>query len=294
MPASKSTYIGRIAPTPTGHLHLGHGRTFWVAWARARKAGGRLVYREEDLDPDRCQTRFAEAAREDLRWLGLDWDHGPDSPGGGDTIQSQRHAEGIYLAAWQRLQRARHIYPCHRSRREIASVARPADHPDQPDEEPVFPVPWRLPPEAVPAAEAPGAVNWRFRVPDGEVISFYDGGLGPQSFVAGEDFGDFVIWRKNGFPSYELAVVVDDAAMEISEVVRGEDLIKSTARQILLYRALGLQVPRFFHCPLVRDAAGRRLAKRARDQGLCQLRAQGITPESLRRSFAAQLPHICD
>jgi glutamyl-tRNA synthetase len=124
-------------------------------------------------------------------------------------------------------------------------------------------------------------ISWRFRVPDGDPIAFVDGYYGPQEFVAGRDFGDFVVWRHDESPSYQLAVVVDDATMRISEVVRGADLLRSTARQLLLYRALGLTAPRFFHCPLVTDASGQRLAKRHDALSLRTLRTQGVRPEDL-------------
>ena len=127
--------------------------------------------------------------------------------------------------------------------------------------------------------------NWRFRVPDGEVIAFEDGGFGPQRFVAGRDFGDFVVWRSIGMPSYQLAVVVDDAAMQITEVVRGADLLLSTARQILLYRALGLTSPAYYHCPLVTDDQGQRLAKRHDALSLQKLRLDGTSPELLRSTW---------
>jgi len=128
-------------------------------------------------------------------------------------------------------------------------------------------------------------INWRFRVPDGEPISFGDGSYGPQEFIAGRGFGDFIVWRHDGLPSYQLAVVVDDAAMQITEVVRGQDLLKSTARQILVYRALGLTRPNFYHCPLVTDESGQRLAKRSDSLSLRALRAKGIEPEILRKSW---------
>ena len=128
--------------------------------------------------------------------------------------------------------------------------------------------------------------NWRFRVADGEVVSFMDGRRGPQQFVAGKDFGDFVVWRHDGIPSYQLAVVVDDAAMRITEVVRGEDLLKSTARQLLLYRALKLTPPQFYHCPLVTDLSGARLAKRHDPLSLQALRAKGAQPQALRQGWA--------
>ena len=290
MAKHKPTYRGRIAPTPTGFLHLGHGRTFWVAWKRARLREGQILYREEDLDPQRCRPEFARAAREDLRWLGLDWDAGPENSEIGEEYrQSFRHTGKIYLKAWQRLKEKGLIYPCSRSRREIAEAAQNCrEDADSPDEEPLFPGEWRPAPGTGKGAETPGPTNWRFRVPQGSDVSFQDSHLGPTQYRAGEDFGDFLVWRKDGYPAYELAVVVDDAAMGITEVVRGADLLKSTGRQLLLYEALSLQAPAFFHCPLVRDDAGRRLAKRSKDMGLRHLRERGVDPADLRKKFSKE------
>lgn len=265
-------YRGRIAPTPTGRLHLGHAATFWQAFRRAREAGGTLIWRTEDLDPLRCRGEFAEAAMADLRWLGIDWQEGPDRGGSrGPYVQSARREH--YLAAWRQLRDGGWIYPCARSRREVSSVAL-APH----DEEPVFPVAWRDGSGPAAAWERPRGINWRFRVPDNVEIPFRDGRQGAVTRRALRDFGDFLVWNRDDIPAYELAVVVDDLAMEITEVVRGEDLLTSTARQILLYRALGRPAPAFFHCPLVRDAEGRRLAKRDAALSLHALRAQGRTP----------------
>lgn len=258
-------YTGRIAPTPTGYLHLGHALTFSTAYQRACDAGGRLLFRMEDLDPQRCSDEFARAAMEDLRWLGLAWSGEP-------VFQSRRRH--LYLEAWRRLKEAGLIYPCHRSRREIASLA---PH----EEEPVFPVEWRSSPEEARSFQEPGGVNWRFRVPDAESISFLDQNAGPVEKNTLRDFGDFLVWNRDDIPAYELAVVVDDIAMGITEVVRGADLLTSTARQILLYRAFGATPPAWFHCPLVRDAEGRRLAKRTGGLSLRDLRAQGLTAEQV-------------
>ena len=255
-------YLGRIAPTPTGFLHLGHALTFSVAHQRARAAGGRLLFRMEDLDPHRCSEEFALAAMDDLRWMGLEWS--------GEPIFQSRRLH-IYLQAWQRLKEVGLIYPCRRSRREISSLA---PH----EEEPVFPVEWRSSPEEAASFQEPGGVNWRFRVPDSESISFLDQNAGAIEKNTLRDFGDFLVWNRDDIPAYELAVVVDDIAMGITEVVRGADLLTSTARQILLYRALGATPPAWFHCPLVCDAEGRRLAKRTGGLALRDLRAQGLTP----------------
>lgn len=272
-------YRGRLAPSPTGFLHLGHARTFWMAQARAR--GGILVLRSEDLDRARCRAEFATAMIEDLRWFGFEWQEGPDVGGGyGPYQQSQRMAH--YEAAFSQLCAGGFIYPCRCTRRD---VLRALQAPHQGEEEPIYPGTCRSqrhPPSAIHNSPLPS--NWRFRVPDGETIVFVDGHYGPWQLVAGKDFGDFVIWRHDGMPSYQLAVVVDDAAMGITEVVRGEDLLLSTARQLLLYRALAWLPPRFYHCPLVTDERGVRLAKRHDALSLRRLRAQGSVPESLRSS----------
>jgi glutamyl-tRNA synthetase len=273
-------YRGRIAPSPTGLLHLGHGATFWTAYQRAVARSGALVLRIEDLDPQRSKPEFAVAAVEDLQWLGIHWQEGPDVGGPyAPYIQSQRHS--FYVAALRMLISAGRVYPCRCTRKDLARMAQ-APH----DDEPLYPGTCR--PDAGgdvhPATEssAPTNINWRFRVPDGEAVEFHDGKYGRQRFVAGADFGDFLIWRKDGVPAYQLAVAVDDAAMGITEVVRGADLLKSTARQILVCRGLSLPEPLWFHCPLITDADGQRLAKRHDARSLRALRALGKTPEEMR------------
>jgi glutamyl/glutaminyl-tRNA synthetase len=285
-------YRGRLAPSPTGWLHLGHARTFWTAQERARRFGGRLVLRIEDLDAPRCRAHFATGIIEDLCWFGIEWEEGPDRGGPfGPYNQSERGAH--YLAAIRKLASGGFIYPCTCSRRDVLAASRA---PQGGEDEPLYSGRCRPGAGAVPAgADWPSLasgdtvgrarVNWRFRVPDGESVSFVDGHFGPQRFVAGVDFGDFVLWRHDGLPAYQLVVVVDDAAMRITEVVRGADLLKSTARQILLYRALGLKPPAFHHCPLVTDENGNRLAKRHDALSLRQLRAVGRTPAELRAAW---------
>jgi glutamyl/glutaminyl-tRNA synthetase len=273
-----SIYRGRIAPSPTGFLHLGHARTFWTARLRARAAGGRLILRNEDLDRSRCRAEFVEGMMEDLRWFGFEWQEGPDKGGErGPYQQSERMA--IYAAVWERLREGGFIYPCRCSRKELRQALR-APH----EEEPVYPGTCR-PRERGISPVARAGVNWRFRIPDGEPVSFRDGNCGEQCFLAGKDFGDFLVWRMDDVPSYQLAVVADDAAMGITEVVRGMDLLVSTARQILLYRALGLEIPKFYHCALVVDAAGNRLAKRNAAYTLRNLRMDGATPADLRAGW---------
>jgi glutamyl/glutaminyl-tRNA synthetase len=302
-----SDYRGRLAPSPTGYLHVGHARTFFTAYQRARDAGGTLILRMEDLDPDRSRNMYAEAAIEDLRWLGIRWHEGPDRGGpNGPYVQSRRR--GIYLDAWRRLMHDGHIYPCRCSRKDLqAALSAPhessghtaavqrSDKLEPLDDEPIYPGTCRaqfgyapqLPGPTGVDMEMPDGLNWRFRVRDGEAIEFDDLNLGPQRYVAGEDFGDFVVWRRDGVPSYQLACVVDDASMGITEVVRGADLLKSTARQIVLNRALGLPDPQWYHCRLVVDHNGRRLAKRHDALSLRSLRQRGLTPMNI---LSAELP----
>ena len=270
-------YRGRIAPSPTGYLHLGHAATFWTAFQRAREYAGTLVFRNEDLDPQRCRAEFARAMFEDLRWYGIEWQEGPDVGGPyGPYAQSERRE--LYIEAWRSLLGGGWIYPCDCSRKDLAQAAT-APHDDR--DEPVYPGICRNRQTMV-EAPAASAANWRFRVPDGEAVEFDDRRMGRQRFVAGRDFGDFLVWRRDDVPAYQLAVVVDDAAMRITEVVRGADLLRSTARQILLQRALGLATPEYFHCPLLTDDSGTRLAKRHDALSLRTLRQQGLAPEQVR------------
>lgn len=275
-----AAYRGRVAPSPTGLLHLGHARTFWIAQRRAIAAGGALILRNEDLDPQRSRPEFAEAMLEDMRWLGLRWEEGPDIGGPfGPYTQSERRP--LYLQTWRQLLAAGWLYPCRCSRKDLVQIAQ-APH----GEEAIYPGICRPPQpffDDSPSFASPAGVNWRFRVPLGEVAVFEDSGVGTQRFTAGEDFGDFLVWRRDDVPAYQLAVVADDAAMQITEVVRGVDLLLSTARQLLIARALGLPSPAWHHCELLRDARGERLAKRHDALSLCELRRQGMSPEQVRR-----------
>ena len=275
---TQRTYRGRLAPSPTGYLHLGHAMTFWCAQERARENGGTLALRVEDLDCDRCRSEFREAITDDLRWFGLDWNEGPEVGGAfGPYLQSERC--DLYFAAWEKLRAGGFIYPCTCSRRDVLNAA---IAPHSENEEPIYPGTCR--PVVAAAVTAP-ATNWRFRVPDGELIQFVDQRLGSQSAVAGKDFGDFVIWRADNVPAYQLAVVVDDAAMQITEVVRGADLVISTFRQLLLYRALDLKSPQFYHAPLITDSLGNRLAKRHASLSLRTLRGAAANPHALRAKY---------
>jgi glutamyl-tRNA synthetase len=274
-----SPYRGRIAPSPTGYLHLGHARTFWTAQQRAAAAGGVLVLRNEDLDGARCKPEFVSAMLEDLRWFGFTWQEGPDI-GGPFGPYHQGERQSIYREARAKLEKAGVIYPCVCSRKDLQAAAH-APHAED-DNEPIYPGTCR---ELRTSQVENRKFCWRFRVPDGETVAFSDTNLGPQQFVAGKDFGDFVIWRNDDVPSYQLACVADDAAMQITEVVRGADLLLSTARQLLLYHALGLPVPQFCHCPLMTDEHGVRLAKRHAALSLRRLRETGQVPSALRAAW---------
>ena len=235
-----------------------------------------MILRNEDLDPQRSRAEFSRAMIEDLQWLGIRWTEGPDCGGKfGPYAQSERRSH--YLDAWRRLRDGGFIYPCTCSRKDLAQAA---SAPNDSDDEPIYPGRCRARTDAA-AFASPAGVNWRFRVPQGETIGFSDLNLRQQSYVAGGDFGDFLVWRRDDVPSYQLAVVADDAAMEITEVVRGADLLKSTARQLLLLRALALPTPDYFHCELLRDENGTRLAKRHDALGLRQLRESGMSPEAV-------------
>jgi glutamyl-tRNA synthetase len=220
---------------------------------------------------------------EDLQWLGIRWSEGPDCGGQyGPYTQSERRSH--YLEAWRRLRDAGVIYPCTCSRKDLAQSA---TAPNDLDDEPIYPGNCRGRTDAMSFA-SPAGVNWRFRVSDDEAITFTDLSLGEQRYAAGRDFGDFLVWRRDDVPAYQLAVVVDDAAMRITEVVRGADLLKSTARQLLLLRALGLPVPEYFHCELVRDESGLRLAKRHDSLSIRHLRESDVSPKAaLDLAFAA-------
>jgi len=287
-------YRGRLAPSPTGYLHLGHAQTFWLAQKRAQANSGTLILRSEDLDRNRCKPEFVSAMIEDLSWFGFNWQEGPDCSGPfAPYNQSERLP--FYRAALEKLRAGNFIYPCTCSRKDIQQAVA-APHAE--DDEPIYPGTcrpkgdgWRVAGDAktIPFSSRVNCqASLRFRVPDGETISFNDGNFGLRQFIAGKDFGDFVVWScrgENDIPAYQLACVVDDASMRITEVVRGADLLVSTARQILLYRALNLTPPAFFHCPLFQDETGARLAKRHDALSLRTLLQQGETPGSLRWKY---------
>lgn len=275
---------GRYAPSPTGDLHLGNLRTALLAWLFVRCAGGQFVLRIEDLDRPRTRPGASEAMLRDLRWLGLDWDEGPDC-GGPYAPYTQSERQEIYAYHLSRLQEAGLLYPCYCSR---ADLARAASAP-QGDEGPRYPGTCRYLTEAQRRQREAGGrrPSLRFRVDDERAVCFNDLLCGPQRELTQRAVGDFIVLRADGIYSYQFAVVVDDALMRINQVTRGVDLLSSTARQILLYEALGFPVPAFAHVPLMMDAGGQRLAKRSQSAGLEPLRAAGASPADVVGRLAA-------
>ena len=269
---------GRFAPSPTGPLHLGNARTALLSWLSARAAGARYAMRVEDLDAPRVRPGLEARILDELRWLGLDWDEGPDVGGpAGPYRQSERL--DAYAAALARLRAAGLVYPCFCSRAEIAAVAQAPHGPA--DEGPRYPGTCaRLPAGEAARRAADRRPAWRFRVGAG-AVGFDDGVHGPQVVDVAAQVGDFVVARADGVPAYQLAVVVDDAAMAVTDVVRGDDLLSSTGRQLLLYAALGLAPPRFAHVPLVVGEDGERLAKRHGALSLGELRERGADPRAV-------------
>jgi glutamyl-tRNA synthetase len=267
MDVARST-VGRLAPSPTGAQHVGNARTYLIAWLSARAQGGRVVLRIEDIDSPRVRAGAAELAIADLRWLGLDWDEDP-------IIQSHRLES--YKQALEQLKAEERVYPCTCSR---ADVERAASAPHLDHEGPVYPgtCAGRRSADANNLGEQPYA--WRMRVGNGPV-TFDDDFRGPTTIDLSALGGDFVVWKSAGTPAYQLAVVVDDAAQSVTEVTRGDDLVPSTPRQLLLYRALALAPPRFIHVPLVVGPDGHRLAKRHGDTRLVALRQAGVSAEAL-------------
>ncbi|MGI9472061.1 MAG: glutamate--tRNA ligase family protein, partial [Rubripirellula sp.] len=250
---------GRLAPSPTGAQHLGNARTYLIAYWSARQRGSKLILRIEDVDSPRVKPWATTQAIDDLRWLGVDWDEGPDRGGpSGPYVQSERL--GHYRNALQRLIKSNLVFPCTCTRKDIQAAGSAPHFDHEPAIYPGTCAVW----EAGDTLPEAGTYCWRFRAGH-DLRQFDDLVLGHHQCVPGDALGAFPLTQKNGEPSYQLAVVVDDAAMGVTEVVRGDDLIASTFRQIELYRALDLPVPRFAHVPLVCGADGRRLAKRHGD-----------------------------
>ena len=267
---------GRYAPSPTGLLHVGNARTALAAWLSIRAQGGAFVWRLEDIDGPRVVPGMAEAALRDLAWLGLDWDEGPDNGPHAPYQQSERTAH--YEAALKSLAAHNRLFPCRRSRRDLQTMA---SAPHGSEGLPPYPAEWRpvqLEKDWYHTPLTDAAL--RFRVEEG-VVCFDDQVQGRVCEDTAAAVGDFVLKRRDGVYAYQLAAVVDDAAMGITEVVRGADLLDSTARQIQLFRALGASPPAFAHLGLVLNAAGEKLSKRDQGLTLASLREQGVRPEKL-------------
>jgi glutamyl-tRNA synthetase len=272
-PVTLSPKKGRLAPSPTGAQHVGNARTYLIAWLSARAQGGRVLLRTEDIDSPRVKPGAAEQLLVDLPWLGLDWDEGP--------VEQTRRLE-VYREALGRLLERELVYPCTCTR---SDVERSASAPHADHEAPAYPGTCAGRRAADAAALAGRPHCWRFRVPGG-VVEFADGYRGVVRTPLRAVADDFVVWKapaagKPDTPAYQLAVVVDDAEQGVTEVVRADDLIPSTPRQLLLYRALGLRPPLFVHVPLVVGPDGRRLAKRHGDTRLAVLRSAGVRPEAV-------------
>lgn len=267
--------VGRYAPSPSGRMHLGNLCCCLLAWLSAKSQGGRVVLRIEDLDQARCPRKFAELLQQDLDWLGLAADEGGDKGGPhGPYYQSER--SGIYQQFYEILWKKGLVYPCFCSRSQLHA----ADAPHRSDGQVVYAGTCRnLTPEQVAEKALRRPPAWRVKVPD-ETIGFTDGHLGYYQENLARDCGDFYLRRADGVFAYQLAVVVDDALMGVTQVVRGEDLLSSTPRQLWLYRTLGLPAPEFFHMPLLLAPDGRRLSKRDGDESLENLQAK-YTPEEI-------------
>ncbi len=276
---------GRYAPSPTGDLHLGNVRTALLAWLFARSAEGQFVLRIEDLDRPRTRPGATERMLTDLRWLGLNWDEGPDC-GGIFAPYTQSERTAIYQHYLQLLQEKGLVYPCYCSRAEIAQAA---SAPHQGNEGPRYLGTCRtLTAQKRREYEQHGRrPSLRFRVDATRSVTFTDALCGPLSQHVQGEVGDFILYRADGIFAYQFAVVVDDALMQINQVVRGADLLTSTPRQILLYEALGFPIPMFAHVPLMLDEQGHRLAKRTQGMGLAPLRAMGHSPAQVIGQLAA-------
>ena len=268
--------VGRFAPSPSGRIHLGNILCALLVWLSARQKGGKVVLRIEDLDTVRCPRRYADQMEDDLRWLGLDWDEGPGT-GGPDEPYYQSERTALYQAALEKLEQKGLVYPCFCTRAELHA----ASAPHREDGQVVYAGTCRnLTSEEAAEKAKKRSPALRLRVPE-ELWGFTDGHMGAYEESLARDCGDFLLRRSDGMFAYQLAVVVDDAAMGVTEVVRGADLLDSTPRQLYLYELLGLPSPVFYHFPLLLTADGRRLSKRNADAGLDVLRDRSTAAEIL-------------
>lgn len=286
--------VGRLAPSPTGAQHLGNARTFLFAWLSVRQHQGHLLLRIEDLDTPRTKFGADQQAMEDLRWLGLDWDEGPDAIAAEGTflpkVQSQRLPR--YAEVFQQILLQELVYPCTCTRKDIEEAqSAPHERASLSSESWIGEIRYsgtcanHVVADAEVFAREGRPFAWRFRMPD-RVVRWLDGFAGWQECNPQQVLGDFVIARMNGAPAYQFAVVVDDHDMHVTEIVRGDDLVPSTYRQLAIYEALGWRPPSMVHVPLVVGPDGRRLAKRHGDTRLATLREAGIRPETLWGFFA--------
>ena len=279
----------RYAPTPSRALHVGNGLAALIGWAAARAAGAQFVLRIEDIDRARCRPEHEWQALDDLRWLGLDWDEGPDIGGAhGPYRQSERLDR--YDAAMHRLATSGLAYACVCSRADVRAAQR-APHLHAGGGEPSYPGTCRPGPGACarrPVLSDRGGYRLAVGPSERSTVAWRDGWCGAQREDVSQSCGDFLLGRQ-GHPTYQLAVVLDDVDMAITDVVRGRDLLGSTARQLLLYAALGAAPPRFWHHPLIVDDAGRKLSKRDADLTLSALRLGGADPGRLRARLCASV-----